>query len=53
MLVSLVVEVPGTVALPTEQIVNVAFMILVLYGRTHKRRTIDAGVVLGPRPMKI
>ena len=46
-LVSLVVELPGTVALPMEQIANVRFMILILYGRTHKRRTIDAVVVLG------
>ena len=47
MLVSLVVELPGTVALPMEQIVNLRFMILILHGRTHKRRTIDAVVVLG------
>ena len=46
-LVSLVVEVSGTVALPMEQIANVRFMILILYGRTHKRHTIDAVVVLG------
>ena len=47
MLVSLVVEVSGTVALPMEQIANVRFMILILYGRTHKRHTIDAVVALG------
>ena len=46
-LVSLVVEVSGTVALPMEQIANVRFMILILYGRTHKRHTIDAVVALG------
>ena len=45
-LVSLVVEVSGTVALPMEQIANVRFMILILYGRTHKRHTIDAVVAL-------
>ena len=50
---SLVVKLPGTVALPMEQIANVRFMILILYGRTHKECTIDAVVVLGPRPMKI